>query len=155
LEPEPFKRLVHSRQLHQVAENQFSLAPGITGVDDCVDILAFHQPLQKLVSSFGFLDRLQEKLVRNDRQVLEAPLAAFFVLLGRQPELDKVTNRGGDDVPIVFEIVAVPLKFSQGAGIVESDTRLLCDYQCFSHPAPNFSYPAATGRMPATQRLAT
>lgn len=50
LQPQALDRLLHARILNDVAEDQFALAPRVTGVDDGIDILALARRTSNLAA---------------------------------------------------------------------------------------------------------
>ena len=81
LQPEAANWFLHVGELHQIAENQFAFAPGVTGVDQKVDIVAFHQLFQHAEARSRLLDRLEMKFFRNNWQVGEAPFPTLHIEL--------------------------------------------------------------------------
>ena len=67
LQPEAFDGLLGLRVLDDVAENQFAFAPGVTGVDQRVHVVALDELFQDLQPVFGSLNRLQIEMRRDDR----------------------------------------------------------------------------------------
>ena len=104
LHPHALERFIHLGQRHDVAENQFPLAAGVTGIDDGVDILIADQPQYQLEPAFAFFDGLQFELFRDDRQMLDAPRQLFAVRPLGHFQLHQVTHRRGDDGAVILEI---------------------------------------------------
>ena len=120
-------------KLQEVMKNQFAFAAGITGVDDFVDVGALEQPLDQVESRLGFFDRLEIEMIRNDRKIGEAPLAALLVHLAGQTELDQVADGGSDHEIIILEDVVLLGNFAESASEVGRDTRLFSDDESFWH----------------------
>ena len=104
------------RELIEVGEDQLALAPGVTGVDDVIDVLAREQLLERVEALLRILDRLEAEFFRNDRQRLEPPEAVFLLVdVLRHLELHEVTDGGRDDVFVVFVVVALLRNFAERA----------------------------------------
>ena len=67
LQPQTPDRLAGLGVLSDVAEDQFSLAAGVAGIDQGIDILALNELLEGLELGLGFLARLQVEVRWNDR----------------------------------------------------------------------------------------
>ena len=106
-EPQPLYRLPHRRQVIDVREDQLALAAGVAGVDDRLDIVVRHQPVdrpQLLARPLVVRDQLE--LVREDREVGVAPFLELRVVLVGRRKADQVAHRPGDDVaPVVGRAV--------------------------------------------------
>jgi len=74
LHPHPLHRLFDLGEMDQIAEDEFSLATGVTSVDDHADIFAPHELCQHLEPGLAVLDRLQFEGLRHDRKMLEAAI---------------------------------------------------------------------------------
>src|SRR4029077_20739724 len=75
----------------------------------------------------------QREARRNDRQILERPLAALDVELLRHDQLEQMAYRGGQDGPLALEVVALARKAAKRACDVGSDRRFLCNDEFFGH----------------------
>src|SRR6202011_1916064 len=64
LEPQPFYRLFHAAELDEIPKDELAFAPGVASVDQKIDIVPLHEPLEHVEARFRLLDRLQFKLVR-------------------------------------------------------------------------------------------
>jgi len=114
LQPQALDRLFHPGVLDDVAEDQFALAPSVTGVDDGIDVLALGQAHQQLEALGRFLvGRAQFEFRRNYGQVREAPLSLDRIV-GRD-QAQQMANAGRQYVTFAFKIVALARKASQGA----------------------------------------
>ncbi len=91
VQPQPLDGLLALRLLVGVGEDQLSLAAGVAGVDDLLDVLACHQPRdhRHLLARALVADHELE-VVRDDRQVGHAPALVFGVVGVRLGELDQV-----------------------------------------------------------------
>ena len=93
------------RVLDDVAENQFSLPAGVTGIDDSVDVLCAEQAHQHLQPRLALGDRLEIKVGGDMGQFVEGPLAALDVLILRNDQLQQVAHCGGNKVFVVLKKV--------------------------------------------------
>ena len=141
LQPKPRDRLLRHfflklllRVLDDVAENQFPLPAGVTGIDDGVDVLGAEQAHQHPQPRLALGDRLKVKISGDVGQLVEGPLATLDVLILRDDQLQQVAHRGGNKVFVVLKkvlrLVARRLEYT---GDIGCDRRFLCDNQCFSH----------------------
>ncbi len=115
-DPEPLDRLVNTRRVDDVSEDQLALAPGVAGVDHAVDVLAREQ----LVDRLELLLRLgvagaQLELCGDDRQVGHPPFLELLVVLLRVYELDEVADGERDDVLVGLEEGLLLGETSRGA----------------------------------------
>ena len=78
--------------LRDVIEDQLTFASRVAGVDQAADILALDQPGQQLEARFGFFDRLECEVRRNDRQVGERPFAALDFVFLRAGQFEQVAD---------------------------------------------------------------
>ena len=53
------------RVLHDGAENELALAPGVAGVDQRAHILALHEPQQQIEPLLALLERCKSEARRN------------------------------------------------------------------------------------------
>ena len=81
----------------------------------------------------GFLDRLERELVRDDREIGEAPFPALHIELARQAELDEMTDRGRDDVVLVLEVVLDLFETAERASEITGDAGFLRDDERLGH----------------------
>ena len=96
-EPRAAHRLLHVRGLQDELEDQLALAPGVAGVDELVDVLAAHRGVQAPQLLAGLrVARLVAELVRQDRQVLEAPALVTGVVRVGIDLLDEVSDGEAD-----------------------------------------------------------
>ena len=66
-QPQTPDRLAGLGVLSDVAEDQFSLAAGVAGIDQGIDIFALNELLEGLELGLGFLAGLQVEVRWNDR----------------------------------------------------------------------------------------
>ena len=93
----------------------------------------FISRLSILKRSSLLLDGLEFEFLRDDRQGGERPLAALFVHLAGQRQLDEVADGGGDDVLVVLEGVVLALEAAQRAGDVSGNAGFFGDDESFGH----------------------
>ena len=91
--------------LDDVAENQFPLPAGVTGIDDGVDVLGAEQAHQHLQPRLALGNRLEIKISGDVGQLVERPLAALDVLIFRNDQLQQVAHCGGNKVFVVLKKV--------------------------------------------------
>ena len=140
LHPEALDGLVHLRGLEEVAEDQFTLAAGVAGVDEKIHLLAAHEFLEQQEALLRLVDRLELELLGKDGKLIEVPLH-LLAALGGEGELDEVPDCGGNDVGVVLEVVLLVVllesrhlrRLGQSPAQLGSDARLLRNDQCFSH----------------------
>ena len=135
LQPQAADRLVDrlllaAGVLHDQAEDQLALAPGVAGVDELRHVLALDQLDDGVQPRLGLVDRRQVEVRRHHRQVREAPLAALDVVLLRRLDLHQVADRRGDDVALVLEVLGVLLELARDW----ASARARC-------PAPRWAFP--------------
>src|SRR3981081_3448629 len=133
LQPEALHRLLNAAEFQQVTKDKLALAAGVAGVDQKIDILPLHQTLKQVEARLRLFDRLAVELVRYDRQVCEAPFAAFHIELTRQTELDQMPQSGRNDVTVTFKVIFHFLETAEGASQIAGHARLLRNDQSFGH----------------------
>ncbi len=107
LQPQPADGLGRLRELHDVAEDELALPPGVAGVDELADVLALEELQQRLETVLVLLDGLQREPRRDRRQVGEGPLAALHLLLFGHPDLEQVADCRRQHVAVALEVVVV------------------------------------------------
>ena len=134
-EPRAAHRLLHVRGLQDELEDQLALAPGVACVDELVDVLPAHRGVQAPQLLPGLrVARLVAELVRQDRQVLEAPALVAGVVGVWIDLLDEVSDGEADDVRIgLVEVVRLREVTGQGRDEVAGHARLLADDQGLGH----------------------
>ena len=118
LQPKPAHRLLRTAEFDQVTENQLAFAAGIAGVDQKIDIFALHKPFQHVETRLRFLDRLKLELIGNDREIGETPFTALHIELARQGEFHQVSERRGNEIALIFEMVFHLFEAAERAGDV-------------------------------------
>ena len=135
--------LVAEGVLHDQAEDQLALAPGVAGVDQRRDVLALDLPDHRRQARLGLVDRRQVEMRRHHRQVGKAPLAALDVVVVGRLDLHQVAHRRGDDVLVVLEMVRALLELAghgrERAHDVLRHARLLRDDDGLSHALVSLS----------------
>jgi hypothetical protein len=133
LQPQALDRQLGVRVLRDQAEDQFTFAPRVTGVDQAGHILAFDEAREHLQARFGFGDRAQIKVRRDHRQMGEAPFAAFdFVFVGGS-DFDQVANRRGEDVVVTLKVLVVLGEATQRARDISGDRRFFGNDEGLGH----------------------
>lgn len=142
LHPESFHGLADFPVVHDVLEDEFSLAAGITGIHDFGDVLELGEFEDVAEASFGLFDGLEGKITGDGRKDVEIPRKVLSVGAGGHFELDKMTDRGGDHSLIVLEILGITGLslfgklaefFREGFGEICSNRGLLSDDQSLGH----------------------
>jgi len=142
LHPEAFDGLFYLPVVHNVLENELSLATGITGVHDFGDFLELGEFKDVAEASFGLFDGLEGKIARDGWEDVEIPRKVLSVGSGGHFELDKMTDRGGDHRLIVLEILGITGLsllgklaefFREGFGEICGNRWLLSDDQSLGH----------------------
>ncbi len=103
LQPEAPGRLLVARQLHEIVENQLTLAAGRRSVDDFVDIRALQEPLDEIEPRLRLLDRLRSKCSGMIGKLAKLHLPRFLSRFTRQAQFDQMADRRGDDVFFILE----------------------------------------------------
>ena len=109
LHPHALERFIHLGQHHDVTKNQLSLATGIAGIHDGVYLLVADLPQYQLESALGFFNRLQVELIRDHRQMLDAPRQLFAVRSLGHFQLCQMPQRRGNDRRVVLVIIVLVL----------------------------------------------
>ncbi len=133
LQPQTLDRLPVAGVLHDVAEDQLALAPGVAGVDHAGDVFAFEQLQQQLEPVLGALDRLDVEVRRDHRQVRERPLAAFHLYAFRGDEFEQMADGGGQYILPALEIIAVAGEAAQCARNVGGNGGLFGNDEFLGH----------------------
>src|SRR5918996_4619685 len=133
LEPETLDWLFAPAQLYEITKDELAFAPGIARVNQQIDIFSLNQAFQGIEARLRFLNRLQLKLIWNDRKIRETPFAAFDVQLAWQGKLDQMSKRGRNDVTIIFKMIAFLFEATERASEVACDARFLGNDKCLGH----------------------
>jgi len=102
--------------LHDEAEDQFALAPGVAGVDDGRHVLALDELDDGVQPRLGLVDGRQVEVGRHHRQMGKAPLAALDVVFLGRLDLHQVADGRGDDVALVLEVVGELFELARHRG---------------------------------------
>jgi hypothetical protein len=119
--------------LHQVAENELALAPGIARIHQPGHILALDEPEQQVQPLLASVDGRQVEVRRNDRQPGERPLALLDVVLLGEHQLEQVAHRRRQHVVVAFEVIALAHEAAERARDVGRDRRFLGDDEFLAH----------------------
>ena len=109
LQPEPADRFLCAGVPDDVTEDELAFAPGVAGVDQAIDILAFDQPREQLQPALRLFDRFEVEMGRNDRQMGETPLAAFDLVGLGHLQLEQMSNGGRHHELVALKIVVMPI----------------------------------------------
>ena len=133
LQPQPPDRLFGFGVLDDVAEDQFSFAAGVAGVDQLIDVFPLDQSGQDPQPAFGLLDGPEIEMRWNHRKTFEGPFATHgFDALGCD-ELEQMTDGGRHYELIVLVKIVLLLEASECLGDIASNGRLLCNDQGLAH----------------------
>ncbi len=141
LHPETLDRLVDAADFHDVAENQLTLAAGVAGIDDEVDVLALRQLEDLLQAGFGVRDGIQIELVGDGREDVEIPRQLLAIRSHRHAQFDQVADGGSDDGGVVLEeniaagsiFLELAKDLGEDPAEIGHDTGFFRDDECFSH----------------------
>ena len=122
------------RQPAKIIENEFAFAAGVTRVDDLGDVFSRDELFQSPEDILRRSDRLEFKLLGNDRQGLQPPEPVFFLVdVLRHQQLDDMPDGGRDHVLVVLEMVALFRHLTESTGEVAGHAGLLGDDERFGH----------------------
>ena len=96
--PQTHNGLVTARLLVNIAEDQLALAPGVRRADDAFRLPGVHERLDHLELRARLANDLRLHLLRENRQILCAPLRVPLVKLLRLLERDQMADRPGDHI---------------------------------------------------------
>ena len=141
LHPQALHGFLNAAVLDNVAEDQFTFAAGVAGVDQEIDVLALGELEHLLESRLGLGLGFELEIFRDCRQHAKIPRQVFAVRSGRHLQLDQVADGGGDDGFVIFEIGiaggAMLFKFAERLGKraaeVGHDAGFFGDDEYFSH----------------------
>jgi len=108
LHPQPLDRLADPADVHDVLKNQLALPPGVTGVDDHVELFFLRESQNMLEAALCLFDRLQFEGFGDGRQHLEFPGQVLAVGPGRHFQLNQVPDCGSDGRLIIFKVLCIP-----------------------------------------------
>ena len=124
LEPEALDGLLAAAGLHDVAEDQFTLASRVACVDDFGHGTASDLLRQGLELLFGLLDRLEIEVGRQHGKVLEGPAAALDIKLFGRSNFEQMTDGGADHHVVTDPEVAVAREAPESSCNVACNGRL-------------------------------
>lgn len=132
-DPETAHRLFDVRFFDDPARDELAFAAGVGGDDDLANVGAFHQARDcaKLFAGLGNDDEVH--VLWQDRQRVHAPGFVFFAVMLRIGQRDKMAQRPGDDVFLIFKITVVFSADAQHAGEFAANGWFFCKYEGFSH----------------------
>ena len=141
LHPQTLHRFLNATVLDDVAEDQLTLAAGVAGVDQEVDVLALGELEHLLEARLGIGLGFELEVFRDRRQHTKIPRQVFAIWSGGHLELDQVADGGGDDRLVILEVGiaggAMLFKFAerlgQRAAEVGHDAGFFGDDEYFSH----------------------
>ena len=124
-------RLFRASESHDVAEDEFTFAPGVASVHDLVHVLPLEQLLQNFQPAGAALDGLQPEVGRQVRQVREGPLALFDLEFVGDNQLEQMPDGRRNDGVLALEelLAAVLFEPAERLGDVRGDGRFLGDDQ--------------------------
>ena len=136
-EPQALDGLVYARRLVEVGEDQLAFAAGVARVNDQLDVVVAHQLVHRLELLLrALVDRDELELLRDDRQIGEAPALELGVVLVRSRKADQVAD-GPRDHELVAIDVGLVLALLEVAGErgreVAAHRGLLSYDECLGH----------------------
>ena len=105
--------LLRARILFNEAEDQFTLAARVTGVDQGAHVFALGLLDHGVQSGLGLVDGLQVEVGRDDGQMGKAPFAAFHVKFLGCLNFNQVAHRAGHHIGFTLKVVLVFFKFTR------------------------------------------
>ena len=124
LQPETGDGLLGLGVLDDVAENEFTLAPGVAGIHERIDIFALDEFGEDFEPALGLLDGPQVEVRRDHGQGGEGPLTLLHLELFRDTQLQQMTHGRGENELVALEILVVFLEAPERLGDVAGDGRL-------------------------------
>ena len=119
--------------LVDIAEDQLTLASGITGVDHIGNIIAVHQLFQNSELLVLVVGNLVLPVCRNDGQIIISPLSVLLIVGIGVCQLSQMSEAPGYDIVPSFHIAILAVLNTQHGGDGHTNRRLLSDYQSFCH----------------------
>lgn len=132
-DPETAHRLFNVRLFNDPARDELAFAAGVGGDDDFANVGAFHQAGNCAELLAGLRDDDEIHMLWQDRQRVHAPGFVFFAVMLRIGQRDKMAQRPGDDVFLIFKITVVFSADAQHAGEFAANGWFFCKYEGFSH----------------------
>ena len=138
-QPQAGKGLFAACLLIHQAEDQFSLAPGIATVHDAIHIRAVHQLLQDAELLFGAGRHQILPLLRQYRQICNAPLDVLGIVDIRRSQLHQMTNAPAYQIAVTLQITVFAVGGTENFGVGHSNGRFFChDQFCDKNPSNLF-----------------
>lgn len=131
--PETAHRFFDVGLFDDPARHQLPFTPSVGGNDNVVDIAALHQTgdSAELLAGLGNNDQIH--VLWQNWQRVHAPGFIFFAVMLWVGQHDKMAQRPGDDVFIVFKIAVVFAADTQHAGKLAANGWFFCENERFSH----------------------
>ena len=131
--PKALERLFAARHLIDETENQLTLAPGVGGAHKARHVGVFHQGAQhgKLSFLLGGDDVLP--LLRQNRQVVIAPLLETLVIGSGIGKGNKVADTPAHQIAVSLHVAVPFLICTDHARNAAGDARFLCNYKLHKH----------------------
>ena len=127
--PQPEHGLLAAGQVVDGAEDGLSLAPGIAGVHHLGHIGPLHQFFQQVKLFFLIGGHRILPFLRQDRQVLIAPLGIVRVIDGGIRKLRQVAETPAHQIPAAFQVAILSVPRPQHRGDALCHGGLLCDHK--------------------------
>ena len=127
--PQPEHGLLAAGQVVDGAEDGLSLAPGIAGVHHFGHIGPLHQFFQQVKLLFLVGSHRILPFLRQDRQVLIAPLGIVRVIDGGIRKLRQVAETPAHQIPAAFQVAILSVPRPQHRGDALCHGGLLCDHK--------------------------
>ena len=127
--PQPEHGFLAAGQIIDGAEDGLSLAPGIAGVHHLGHIGPLHQFFQQVKLFFLIGGHRILPFLRQDRQVLIAPLGIVRVVGGGIRKLRQVAETPAHQIPAAFQIAVLSVYGPQHRGNALCNGRFLCNHK--------------------------
>ena len=127
--PQPEHGLLAAGQVVDGAEDGLSLAPGIAGVHHLGHIGPLHQFFQQVKLFFLIGGHRILPFLRQDRQVLIAPLGIVRVIGGGIRKLRQVAETPAHQIPAAFQIAVLSVYGPQHRGNALCNGGFLCNHK--------------------------
>ena len=102
--PEPFHRLLAVCQLIDAAEDQLTLASGITGIYHLRHIRGIHQLFENIKLLFLILSHYHLPMLRQNRQVIISPLGILGIITVCIRKTGQVAHAPADTPAVALQI---------------------------------------------------
>ena len=137
--PEALERLFTPRHLVDETENEFSLAPGVSGANQAGHVGALHQGAQNVKLLFFLVGDDVLPRFREDGQILIAPFLETFVIPVRIGKGHQMPDAPAHQIAVSLQISVVFLRGPDHARNAAGDTRFFCNYQLITHSSSSCS----------------